>query len=34
MDKNRFGNNDVLTIEDLCAMLLISQATARNWVKS
>ncbi len=34
MDKNRFGNKDVLTIEELCSVLLISQATARNWVKS
>lgn len=34
MDKNRIGNQDVLTIEELCSVLMISQATARNWVKS
>ncbi|MFA9380952.1 MAG: helix-turn-helix domain-containing protein, partial [Acetanaerobacterium sp.] len=25
---------DILTIEELCSVLMISQATARNWVKS
>ena len=34
MDKTRLANKDVLTIEELCSVLLISQATARNWVKS
>ncbi len=28
------AHDDILTIEELCSVLMISQATARNWVKN